>query len=283
MHQSISAHTTLNCKGKLLNLDAPLVMGILNITPDSFYDGGRYVVAEAALQRAALLLEEGAAIIDIGGMSSRPGAEILSPAEELQRVLPVTEVIMQRFPEAILSIDTVHAQVAEACVEAGVSIVNDISGGNLDEKMFETVAKLGVPYILMHMRGVPGNMQQQPVYEDVVSEVLDFFIERIGRLRALGVKDIVLDPGFGFGKTITHNYQLLKNMHVFQITGCPVLAGISRKSMVWKLLKSSAAEAQNGTTALHMIALQQGAKILRVHDVRPAMETIRLWQQLEQV
>lgn len=283
MHQSISAHTTLNCKGKLLNLDAPLVMGILNITPDSFYDGGRYVVAEAALQRAALLLEEGAAIIDIGGMSSRPGAEILSPAEELQRVLPVTEAIMQRFPEAILSIDTVHAQVAEACVEAGVSIVNDISGGNLDEKMFETVAKLGVPYILMHMRGVPGNMQQQPVYEDVVSEVLDFFIERIGRLRALGVKDIVLDPGFGFGKTMTHNYQLLKNMRVFQITGCPVLAGISRKSMVWKLLKSSAAEAQNGTTALHMIALQQGAKILRVHDVRPAMETIRLWQQLEQV
>jgi dihydropteroate synthase len=271
---------TLNCKGRLLSLAHPLVMGILNVTPDSFYDGGRYAVVDAALFRAEVMLEEGAAIIDIGGMSSRPGAEILSPETELQRVLPVVDAIAQRFPEAILSIDTIYSKTARACVEAGAAIVNDISGGRLDEQMFQMVAELDVPYVLMHMKGVPGNMQGQAVYEDVVTEVLDYFIENIGRLRALGVKDILLDPGFGFGKTAAHNFRLLNNLHVFQITGCPLLAGVSRKSMIWKTLKITPEEALNGTTALHVVALQQGARILRVHDVRPAMETIRLWETL---
>ncbi|MFM9948597.1 MAG: dihydropteroate synthase [Saprospiraceae bacterium] len=280
MHNTEMTHTTLNCKGRLLSLEQPLVMGILNVTPDSFYDGGRYAGVDAALFKAAAMLEEGAAIIDIGGMSSRPGAEILSSEMELQRVLPVVEAIVQRFPEAVLSIDTIHSKTAKVCVEAGAAIVNDISGGRLDGEMFQMVAELDVPYVLMHMKGVPGNMQGQAVYEDVVAEVLDFFIEGIGRLRSLGVKDILLDPGFGFGKTAAHNFRLLNNLHVFQITGCPLLAGISRKSMIWKTLKIAPEAALNGTTALHLVALQQGARILRVHDVRPAVETIRLWETL---
>jgi len=280
MYDTETTHTSLNCKGRLRSLAEPLVMGILNVTPDSFYDGGRYASVDAALFQAASMLEEGAAVIDIGGMSSRPGAEILSPEAELHRVLPVIEAIVQRFPDAILSVDTIHSKTAKACVEAGAAMVNDISGGRLDDQLFQTVADLGVPYVLMHMKGVPGNMQGQAVYEDVVTEVLDFFIEGIGRLRALGVKDILLDPGFGFGKTAAHNFQLLNNLHVFQITGCPLLAGISRKSMIWKTLKITPEEALNGTTALHIVALQQGARILRVHDVRPAMETIRLWETL---
>ena len=280
MHDTEMILTTLNCRGRLLSLSRPLVMGILNVTPDSFYDGGRYAGVDAALFRASAMLEEGAAIIDIGGMSSRPGAEILSSETELQRVLPVVEAIARRFPEAILSIDTIYSKTARACVEAGAAIVNDISGGRLDEQMFETVAELEVPYILMHMKGMPGNMQGQATYEDVVAEVLDFFIESIGRLRSLGVKDIVLDPGFGFGKTSAHNFRLLNNLHVFQITGCPLLAGVSRKSMIWKTLKITPEAALNGTTALHVIALQQGARILRVHDVRPAVETICLWETL---
>ncbi len=280
MYNIEMTHTTLNCRGKLLPLQEPVVMGILNITPDSFYDGGRYNGVGAALARAEEMMEAGAAIIDIGGMSSRPGAEIISPEVELRRVLPVVEGIVQRFPDAVLSIDTVHAQTARACVEAGAAMINDISGGNMDDNMFQTVATLGVPYVLMHMKGTPGNMQGQAVYDDVVTEVLDFFIERIGHLRSLGVKDILLDPGFGFGKTTAHNYQLLNKLHVFQLTGCPVLAGISRKSMIWKTLKITPEEALNGTTALHMVALQQGASVLRAHDVKPALETIRLWQAL---
>ncbi len=280
MYDTEMTHTTLNCKGRLLSLEQPLVMGILNVTPDSFYDGGRYAGVDAALFQASAMLEEGAAILDIGGMSSRPGAEILSSEMELQRVLPVVEAIVQRFPEAVLSIDTIHSKTAKVCVEAGAAIVNDISGGRLDGEMFQMVAELDVPYVLMHMKGVPGNMQGQAVYEDVAAEVLDFFIEGIGRLRALGVKDILLDPGFGFGKTVAHNFRLLNNLHAFQITGCPLLAGISRKSMIWKTLKITPEAALNGTTALHVVALQQGARILRVHDVRPAVETIRLWETL---
>lgn len=280
MHDTEMTHTTLNCKGRLLSLEQPLVMGILNVTPDSFYDGGRYAAVDAALFQAAAMLEEGAAILDIGGMSSRPGAEILSPEVEIQRVLPVVKAIVQRFPGAVLSIDTIYSKTAKVCVEAGAAIVNDISGGRLDDQLLQTVADLGTPYVLMHMKGLPGNMEGQAVYEDVVAEVLDFFIEGIGRLRALGVKDILLDPGFGFGKTVAHNFRLLNNLHVFQITGCPMLAGISRKSMIWKTLKITPEAALNGTTALHMVALQQGARILRVHDVRPAVETIRLWETL---
>lgn len=275
-------HLTLNCRGRLLPLHEPVVMGILNVTPDSFFDGGRYSSEQDALRQAERMLEEGAAIIDIGGMSSRPGAALIPVEEELSRVLPPIEAVAKAFPEAIISIDTIRAKVAREAVGAGASIVNDISAAAFDEALYETVAELKVPYILMHMQGSPKTMQQNPEYEDVVREVLDFFIAEIGKLRALGVKDIIVDPGFGFGKTVAHNYQLLKRMHVFGITELPILAGLSRKSMINKVLKTKPAHALNGTTALNMVALQQGAKILRVHDVRPAVETIKLWQQLEE-
>lgn len=258
-------------------------MGILNVTPDSFFDGGRYTGVEAALKQAEKMLAEGATILDVGGASSRPGAAEVSEKEELERVIPVIEGIKSHFSEAIISIDTWRASVAKAAAEAGASMVNDISGGQFDARMFETVAVLDTPYILMHIQGTPDTMQQNPYYEDVVSEVLDFFIQKIEKLRALGVKDIVLDPGFGFGKTVEHNYQLLRNLHVFpNVTGLPVLAGISRKSMICKVLKVNPENALNGTTALHMVALQQGAKILRAHDVRAAVEVVKLWEQLEQ-
>lgn len=274
---------SLNCRGQLLSLDQPVVMGILNVTPDSFFDGGRYNSETDALRQVERMLEEGAAIIDIGGMSSRPGAALIAVEEELRRVLPPIEAIATAFPDAIISIDTVRAQVAHAAVAAGASIVNDISAAAFDEAMYPTVAELEVPYVLMHMQGSPKTMQLKPDYDDVVREVLDFFIAEIGKLRALGVKDIVLDPGFGFGKAVEHNYQLLKQMHVFGITELPLLAGLSRKSMINKVLKTKPAQALNGTTALNMVALQQGAKILRVHDVRPAVETVKLWQQLNNV
>jgi dihydropteroate synthase len=263
-------------------------MGILNLTPDSFFDGGRYASAGAALKQVEKMISEGAAILDVGGASSRPGAAEVSEKEELERVIPVIEVIKSHFSEAVISVDTWRASVAKAAVEAGASLVNDISGGQFDEKMFETIASpppggLGgaAPYVLVHIQGSPATMQQNPRYDDVVTEVLDFFIQKIEKLRALGVKDIVLDPGFGFGKTVEHNYQLLKNLHVFRaVTGLPVLAGISRKSMICKVLKVNPEHALNGTTALHMVALQQGASVLRAHDVREAVEVIRLWEQL---
>ncbi|MCB0569395.1 MAG: dihydropteroate synthase [Phaeodactylibacter sp.] len=271
----------INCQGRLLSLERPVAMGILNLTPDSFFDGGRYTSLDAVLAHVGQLLEEGAAIIDVGGMSTRPGAAFVSESAELERVVPAIEAIHARFPEALLSIDTVRARVARESVAAGASIINDISAGRMDEGFYETVASLNVPYVLMHMQGTPETMQQEPVYENVVLEVLDFLIAEVGKLRALGLKDIVVDPGFGFGKTVTHNYQLLKNLHVLQCLDCPVLVGLSRKSMVNRALGIKAADALNGTTALHMVALQQGAKILRVHDVRPAVETIKLWEQLE--
>ncbi len=274
-------HTTLNCCGRLLSLSNPVVMGILNVTTDSFYDGGRYTSEEAILAQAEKMITEGAAILDVGGASSRPGAAEVSETEELKRVIGVIEVIRSNFPDVLLSVDTWRASVAEAAVASGASIVNDISAGRLDAGMYTTVARLGVPYVLMHMNGTPGTMQKHPHYEDVVTEVLDFFIAEIKKLRDLGVTDIVLDPGFGFGKTIEHNYTLLRNLHVFgTVTGLPVLAGLSRKSMIYKLLGISPEEALNGTSALHIVALQQGASILRAHDVRAAMEVIRLWEML---
>ena len=274
--------STLNCRGQLLDLSRPVVMGILNVTPDSFFDGGRYTDEVSILKQAEKMYAEGAAILDVGGASSRPGAAEVSEKEELERVIPVIEAIKSHFSETIISIDTWRAGVAKTAVEAGASMVNDISGGQFDAKMFETVAGLGVPYILMHIKGTPDTMQQNPHYEDVVTEVLDFFIEKIEKLRTMGVKDIVLDPGFGFGKTVEHNFQLLKNLHVFgNVTGLPVLAGISRKSMICKVLKVNPEHALNGTTALHVVALQQGAKILRAHDVREAVEVIKLWEMLE--
>jgi len=272
---------TLNCKGQLVSLEKPIVMGILNVTPDSFYDGGQYTANSTILQQAEKMLTAGAKIIDIGGMSSRPGAEIIETAEELKRVIPAIEVIIKTFPDAIISIDTIRSAVAKAAVEAGASIINDISAGKLDNNFYQTVADLEVPYILMHMLGKPKNMQDKPVYEDISLNILDFFIKEVGKLRKLGIKDIILDPGFGFGKTIDHNYQMLNKMHTFQILDLPILAGISRKSMIHKFLKITPQTALNGTTALNMVALQQGAKILRVHDVQEAVETIKLYLQLE--
>ncbi len=274
--------TTLNCKGRLLDLSRPLVMGILNTTPDSFYDGGRFVDKDGAMWRVEQMLEEGATIIDIGGMSSRPGATLISADEELRRVMPIVEAVVAAFPQAIFSIDTVRARVARAAVEAGVHIVNDISAGRFDEDLLPTVAELGVPYVLMHMQGTPADMQRQPQYEDVVVEILDFLIGHLGHLRALGVRDVIVDPGFGFGKTIVHNYQLLKNLAALRILGCPVLVGLSRKRMICQVLGVSPREALNGTTALHMVALQQGASILRVHDVAQAMEVVQLWEAMQQ-
>lgn len=258
-------------------------MGILNITTDSFYEGSRFTETDTLLRQAEKMLAEGAAILDIGGASSRPGAEEVDETEETQRVTGAVETMLQRFPDALLSVDTWRASVAQAAVEAGAAIINDISAGRMDPKMYETVAALQTPYVLMHMKGTPADMQKQAVYEDIVTEVLDFFIAEITRLRALGIKDIVLDPGFGFGKTIPHNYTLLKNLHVFhRVTGLPVLAGLSRKSMIYKYLGIQPEQALNGTTALHMVALQQGANILRAHDVREAVETIRLWEAIQE-
>lgn len=277
----LNPQTTLNCAGRLLNLDKPVVMGIINVTPDSFYAGSRFLELDDILRQAEIMLTDGAQILDVGGMSSRPGATIISAEEEVQRIAPVVEALAKHFPSAIVSIDTVYGHTAKVSQGLGAGIINDVSAGRLDATMYPTVAKLGLPYILMHMQGMPGTMQTNPEYTDVVTEVLDFFIAEVGKLRALGVKDIVLDPGFGFGKTIAHNYQLLKNLHIFQILDAPVLAGLSRKSMIYKLLKTKPEEALNGTSVLHLVALQQGAKLLRVHDVKPAMEVIKLWEMLE--
>lgn len=271
----------LNCNGTLLDCSVPLVMGILNTTPDSFYDGGRYDALEQAVTRGKQLWEEGARLIDVGGASSRPGAQEVSVEEELRRVIPVIRALQEALPEAILSVDTWRAEVAVAAVEAGASMVNDISAGELDAAMLETVAALGVPYVLMHMQGRPDTMQQAPTYTDVVVEVLDFLIKKVIQLRALGVKDIIIDPGFGFGKTIEHNFELLRRMGELKtVLQLPILAGISRKSMIYKTLSGTASEALNGTSALHMVALQQGADILRVHDVKEALEVRTLFRAL---
>ncbi|MBX2871392.1 MAG: dihydropteroate synthase [Saprospiraceae bacterium] len=277
----IEQHTTLNCNGTLLELSSPIVMGIINVTPDSFYADSRASSVEQALRLAETHLEEGATILDVGGMSSRPGAEIIGVEEELNRVLPIIKALKARFPETVISLDTIRAEVAAAGVEAGAGMINDISAGSLDENLFSTVTTLNVPYILMHMQGRPSNMQSQPTYDNLVQDIFDFFVKKVGELRALGLKDIIIDPGFGFGKQLEHNYTLLQSMHVFQVLGLPILTGLSRKSMIYKLLEVEAAEALIGTAALHMVALQQGSKILRVHDVREANEVIKLWSQLE--
>jgi len=272
---------TLNCDGTLLDLGTPKIMGVINVTPDSFFANSRQEGLADILRTAEKMLTEGADLLDIGGMSSRPGAEIISVDQELQRVITPIEAIIKRFPEAIVSIDTVHAEVAKEAVNAGSSLVNDISAGRIDPKMYDTVAELGVPYILMHMRGTPKTMQQQPDYEDVVQEILDFFIQEVALLRQKGVKDIVIDPGFGFGKTVRQNYELLHGLNLFQILEVPVLAGVSRKSMINKLLGIGPSEALNGTSVVHLLALQNGASILRVHDVQEAREVIKIWQFME--
>jgi len=277
----LEPQTTLNCNGTLIDLSTPIVMGILNITPDSFYDGGKYQQEDALLKKVDQILEEGAHIIDVGGMSSRPGATIISAEEELQRVLPTIELIRKRHPNALISVDTVQSTVAQQAIQLGAVLINDISAGQIDSKLYETVAQSNVPYVLMHMKGKPSNMQTQPDYEEVNVEILDFFIQEIGKLRALGVKDIIIDPGFGFGKSISHNFQILKNLHIFKILDVPIMVGLSRKSMIYKSLHIRPEEALNGTSVLHLAALQQGASILRVHDVKEAMETITMFKLLQ--
>lgn len=273
---------TLNCKGRILIVDKPLVMGIINATPDSFYSGSRYEGTDRILHQAEQMLNEGATILDIGGQSTRPGSEKLNPDEELKRVIQPIAAIHQQFPEAIISIDTYYSQVAKEAVNAGASIINDISAGSMDNQMIHTVAELEVPYILMHMQGTPQSMQLNPKYQNVVSEVLDFFIEKVNVLRNSGIKDIIIDPGFGFGKTITHNFSLLKNLSVFNILELPLLLGISRKSTIYKTLETTAEESLNGTTVLNTIGLMNGANILRVHDVKEAVEAIKLFEVYRQ-
>lgn len=265
---------TLNCRGKLLGLTSPRVMGILNTTPDSFFDGGRYNAVDNALIRTEKMLAEGADIIDVGGYSTRPGAVDITPDEELSRVVPVIEAIITRFPECIISIDTFRALVAKAAVQSGASIINDVSAGDDDEQMIPMVAELNVPYILMHKQGNPQTMQQNPVYTDVVNEVISYLAAKVSLLQQLGVHDVVVDPGFGFGKTVEHNYLLLKNMDKFSSLNVPILAGVSRKSLINKVLGIKAAEALNGTTVVNTLALLGGANILRVHDVREAKEAV---------
>jgi len=271
----------INVGGKLLDLEIPKVMGILNITPDSFYKHSRFNTDEEILKAAVRMMEEGADILDVGGYSSRPGAVNITQEEEGKRVLRAIKLIRRELPEAIISIDTFRADLAkEAVVECGAHIVNDISGGDADTEMFSVIEKLNVPYIMMHMKGDPLTMQKNPVYEDIVADILSWFGERIFRLQSVGVKDIIIDPGFGFGKTADHNFDLLRRLSDFSIAGLPLLVGVSRKSMIWKTLEISADEALNGTTALNAIALVNGADILRVHDVKEAVQTIKLIKKL---
>lgn len=267
---------TLNCRGRIVDLQKPRIMGILNLTPDSFYDGGRYLSESTVLHQAEKMLLEGTTWIDIGGVSTRPGAQAIGEVDEMRRVLPFVETITRHFPDALLSIDTSRANVARAAVQAGACLINDVSGG-ADEAMFETVANLKVPYILMHTQGTPQTMQQNPQYNDVVYEVTEFLAQKIGLLRKTGVHDIIADVGFGFGKTVQHNHTLLHNMDTIgRVIAVPLLAGLSRKSMVYKPLNCSPADALNGTSVLNTVALLKGAKILRVHDVKAAQEVIQL-------
>jgi dihydropteroate synthase len=270
---------TLNCKGSLIVVDNPLVMGILNITPDSFYSGSRFTNDDDVLSESEKMLNDGADILDIGGQSTRPKSEQITIDEELKRVIRKIERIHKHFPEAIISIDTIHARVAKESVLAGASIVNDISGGNMDADMLAEVGRLKVPYICMHMKGTPQTMQEKPVYENVTREILDFFIQKKQECKTAGIKDMIIDPGFGFGKTIRHNFELLKNLSVFKMLETPILVGISRKSTIYKTLGITAEEALNGTTSLNTIALMNGANILRVHDVKEAKQAVKLFSE----
>jgi len=271
---------TINCKGTLVDLTTAKVMGVLNITPDSFYDGGKYKNESEILNQVEKMLLDGATFIDVGAYSSRPGAQHISEEEELKRSIPVIRLLMQNFPEIIISIDTFRSKVAKETIHAGAALINDISGGKMDSQMFATVANLQVPYILMHMLGTPQNMQQNPVYTDVTKEIISFFAAQIHQLHQLKLNDVLIDVGFGFGKTIDHNFELLKNLALFKSLEVPVLAGISRKSMLYKTLDISAKEALNATTSANTIALLNGASILRVHDVKEAVEAVKIVQKI---
>ncbi len=275
----MSLNYSLNCCGQLLNISSPLVMGILNVTPDSFFDGGKFNEETNMLKHVEEMLEEGASIIDIGAVSTRPGANEISEEEEIQRLIPAVKLIHQNFPSAILSVDTYRSKVAEMSIENGAAIINDISAGTFDVNMFKTIARLQVPYIMMHMQGTPQTMQHNPVYKNVTLDIIRFFVKQLEQLRHLGVKDVIIDPGFGFGKTIEHNYGLLASLRSFEIFDCPLLVGVSRKAMINKVINTKAENALNGTTVVNTIALMNGANILRVHDVKEAMEAVKIAEQ----
>lgn len=270
----------INCKGRLIDLSSPKVMGILNCTPDSFFDGGKYRDETQLLKQAEKMLTDGAHFIDLGAYSSKPNAEFVSEDQELLRIVPITELLVKHFPDVLLSIDTFRAKVAEACILSGAAIINDIAAGHLDDAMLATVGRHKVPYIMMHMRGNPQTMVKLTHYDDIIKEMLFYFSERIHAARSHGIDDIIIDPGFGFAKTLAQNYEVLNKMELFDVTGLPLLAGMSRKSMIYKLLGTTPQEALNGTTALNTIALTKGAKILRVHDVKEAVEAVKIFEQL---
>lgn len=267
---------TINCKGNLIDLATPKVMGILNVTPDSFYDGGKLISDALILNQVEKMVSDGATFIDVGGQSTRPTSDFLSAQEELNRVLPIVDLLLKNFPEILLSIDTFHSQVADVCIENGAALINDISGGSLDEKMMEVVAKHQVPYIMMHMRGTPQTMQQMTGYDDLIKEVLFYFSQKVAQARSFGINDLIVDPGFGFAKTIQHNFELMRKLELFQMLELPILVGVSRKSMIYKMFETTPKNALNGTTILNTIALTKGANILRVHDVKEAVECVKL-------
>jgi dihydropteroate synthase len=272
---------TINCKGKLIDLLTPKVMGILNLTPDSFYDGGKLGSEKEIIYQAEKMLKEGATFLDLGGYSSRPGANFVSEADELNRVLPAVKTLIKEFPNVNLSIDTFRSKIAKTCIENGACMINDISAGLLDPQMLEVIANHQVPLVMMHMRGTPETMMLNTNYENLTNDILYFFSERIAKARALGINDIIVDPGFGFSKKLDQNFELFDDLELFSFLNTPILIGISRKSMIQKTLNISATESLNGTTALHAIALQKGVSILRVHDVKEAFETINLLQNLK--
>ena len=272
---------TINCKGTLIDLSRPKVMGILNLTPNSFYDGGKFVEEKSILQQVEKMLSDGATFIDVGAYSSKPNADEVSVEEEVGRLIPIVKLLVNEFPEIILSIDTFRSAVAERAIEAGAAIINDISAGNLDAEMMQTISKLQVPYIMMHMKGTPKTMQSLAQYSDISKEMLFYFSEKINEARSLGINDLIIDPGYGFAKTTEQNFEVLQKSELFQFLEVPMLAGLSRKSMIYKTLNGTAQEALNGTTVLNTIALTKGATILRVHDVKEAIETVLLWESFE--
>lgn len=271
---------TINCKGKLIDLSKPKVMGILNLTPNSFFDGGKYTNEEEIVAQVQKMLSEGATFIDIGAYSSKPNAEFVSVSEELARIVPVVELLINHYPNILISIDTFRSEVAENCILKGAALINDISAGKLDDLMLAVIAKYNVPYIMMHMKGTPQTMQTLTQYDAIVEEVLLYFSERIAAARSLGINDLIVDPGFGFAKTLEQNYELLQKMELFGQLNLPILAGISRKSMIYKVLNCNASESLNGTTTLNTVSLMKGANILRVHDVKEAMECVALFNAL---
>ncbi len=271
---------TIRCKGQLIDLATPKVMGILNITPNSFFDGGKYKSESDSLAQVEKMLTDGATFIDIGGYSSKPNAELVSEAEELNRIVPVVKSVLKHFPETLVSIDTFRSELAKICLDNGAAMINDISAGNLDNKMLKTIAEYKVPYIMMHMRGTPQTMQTMTNYENLVKEILFYFSENIAQARSYGIDDIIVDPGFGFAKTLEQNYEILQKLELFEIIDLPLLVGFSRKSMIYKTLQSNAENALNGTTVLNTIALTKGAKILRVHDVKEAVECVSLFNKI---